>query len=164
MELAFAGKVTTELGFGGYNPVIGKLDLLTLTNSFFDIYFNLEEVNVNIIHPEVQFFAFPGMSPKVDYDYSPLTILQDMLRRGFICSLARRSSRSIPRNADDPMYVQRYPLGNDALQVIFQLVPFRGNLYICKGFGGIATAAYQGALDIDNISKVTADLICIFSQ
>lgn len=164
MEFAFAGEVTTELGFGGYNPAIGKLDLLTLTDSIFDIYFNLKDVNTNIIHPEVQFFAFPGMSPKADYDYSPLDILQDMLRRGFVYSLARRSNISIPRNSNDPIYIQRYPLGNDSLQVIFQLIPFRGNLYICKGFGGIATAAYEGALDIDNISKVAADLICIFSQ
>ena len=61
IEFAFAGQVVTELGFGGFNATTGKLDLLKLTDRVFDIYFDLASVGVTIIHPEVQYFAYPGM-------------------------------------------------------------------------------------------------------
>lgn len=159
MEFAFAGQVSTELGFGGLNEVTGKLDLLKLNDRVFDIYFDLKTVGVHIIHPEVQYFAYPDIKPSVTFDYSPLDLLQDMLRMGLAYSLAKRSNAFIPRNPGDPMYIQRYPLGNDALQVIFSLVPFRGNLYVGKGLSGKATAALQGAADIDTMNKITADII-----
>lgn len=159
MEFSFAGQAATELGFGGFNATTGKLDLLKLADRVFDIYFDLATVGVTIIHPEVQYFAYPGMAPEVTFDYSPLNSLQEMFRRGLAYSLTRRDSSLIPRNPGDPLYIQRYPLGTDALQVIFQLVPFRGNLYVSKGLSGKATAAYQGAADIDTMDKFTADLI-----
>lgn len=159
IEFAFAGQVSTEIGFGGYNADTGKLDLLKLSDRVFDIYFDLKTAGVNIIHPEVEYFAYLGIEPAVNFDYSPLNLLQDMFKRGLAYSLTKRDSGFIPRKSGDPMYIQRYPLGNDALQVIFQLVPFRGNLYVSKGMSGMATAAFQGALDIDTFNKQTADLI-----
>lgn len=159
MEFSFAGQVVTEIGFGGYNPIIGKLDLLKLTDRLFDIYFDLKTVGVNIIHPEVEYFSFKDMEPSVNFDYSPLDLLQEMFKRGLQYSLSKRDSAFIPRNPGDPQYIQRYPLGNDALQVVFQLVPFRGNLYISKGMSGKATAIYKGALDIDAMSKVIGQIL-----
>jgi hypothetical protein len=159
LEFAFAGQASTEIGFGGYNFDIGKLDLLRITDRAFDIYFDLKTVGVNIIHPEVEYFAYLGIEPAVNFDYSPLDLLQDMFRRGLAYSLTYRDSSFIPRSVTDPMYIQRYPLGNDALQVVFQLVPFRGNLYVSKGISGLATAVLEGALDIDAFDKETAVLI-----
>jgi hypothetical protein len=159
MEFSFAGQAVTELGFGGFNATTGKLDLLKLSDRVFDIYFDLASVGVTVIHPEVQYFAYPGMVPEVTFDYSPLNSLQEMFRRGLSYSLTSRNSSFIPRSPGDPKYIQRYPLGTDAVQVIFQLVPFRGNLYVSKGLSGKATAMYQGAADIDTMNKITADLI-----
>jgi hypothetical protein len=159
MEFSFAGQATTELGFGGFDATSGKLDLLKLTDRVFDIYFDLASVGVTIIHPGVQYFAYQGMIPDVTFDYSPLNSLQGMFKRGLSYALTGRDSSLIPRNPGDRRYIQRYPLGTNALQVIFQLVPFRGNLYVSKGLSGKATAVYQGAADIDTMDRVTADII-----
>ena len=159
MEFAFAGQVSTEIGFGGFDQESGKLDLLKLSDRVFDIYFDLKTVGVHIIHPEVEYFAYPGIKPSVTFDYSPLDLFQEMFQRGLSFSLAKRDNAFIPRSPGDPMYIQRYPLGNDALQVIFSLVPFRGNLYVGKGLSGKATAVLEGAADIDAMNKVTADII-----
>lgn len=162
IEFAFAGQTFTEIGFGAYNDTTGKLDLLRLSDRLFDIYFDLKSIGVNIIHPEVEYFAIRGMLPSVSFDYSPLNSLQLMLETGLAFSLARHNNAFIPRKSTDPMYIQRYPLGNDAIQVVFQLVPFRGNMYISKGISGVATAVLEGALNIDTLDKTTADFILIF--
>ncbi len=162
MEFAFAGQAATEIGFGGLDKEAGRLDLLKINDRVFDIYFDLDTVGVHVIHPEVQYFAFADIKPSVNFDYTPLDVLQEMLRQGLEYSLALRDNSFIPRNPGDPMYIQRYPLGNDALQLIFSLVPFRGNLYVSKGLGGKATAALEGAADIDTMDKNTADIIRAF--
>ncbi len=159
MEFAFAGQVSTEFGFGGLDKESGRLDLLKLTDRVFDIYFDLATIGVHIIHPEVQYFAFPDMQPSVTFNYSQLDLLQDMFQLALTYSLAERDNTFIPRSPGDPMYIQRYPLGNDALQIIFSLVPFRGNLYVSKGLSGKATAMLEGAADIDTMNRTTADII-----
>lgn len=163
IEFAFAGQTYTEIGFGGINDGTGKLDLLKMSDRLFDIYFDLKNLGVVIIHAEVQYFAIPGMQPSVTFDYSPLNSLQSMLETGLAFSLARHDSAFIPRKNTDPVYLQRYPLGNDALQVVFQLVPFRGNMYISKGITGLATAALEGALNVDTLDKTTAGIILAFT-
>ena len=102
MEFSFAGQAVTELGFGGFNATTGKLDLLKLSDRVFDIYFDLASVGVTVIHPEVQYFAYPGMVPEVTFDYSPLNSLQEMFKRGLSYSLTSRNSSFIPRSPGRP--------------------------------------------------------------
>lgn len=161
VEFLFGAQTFTELGFGGIDKGKQKLDLLKINDRAFDIYFDLKGLDVKLIHPEVQSFIVPGMVPSVNFDYSILngSILQDLLNVVTHISLQNRDSNVIPRDAGDSMYIQRYPLGDKALQMVFQMVPFQGNLYISQGLSGLATAIYKDALDLNALDKFTAMLI-----
>ncbi len=161
VEFLFAAQADTEVGFGGFNSSTNKLDLLKTSDRLFDIYFDLRALDVRVIHPEIQSFVVPGMQVRVDQDYSALNHaeLQQMFALACQLALKNRDRNFIPRSPGDPLYLQRYPLGTSALQMIFQLVPFQGNLYVSQGMSGAATGLYQGALDIDAMDKILAGII-----
>jgi hypothetical protein len=165
LEILFAAQTFTEIGFGGFNKAINKLDILKTSDRIFDIYFDLSKIETSIIHPEVQSFRFPNMEAKIAQDYSALDHpeLPTMLALAMAFALKNRDSRFIPRGAGDTTYMQRYPLGDDAIQLVCQLLPFQGNMYVSKGLSGIATAVYEGALDIDQLNKDTARIIQVFT-
>ncbi|MEJ7736992.1 MAG: hypothetical protein WKF97_06160 [Chitinophagaceae bacterium] len=161
IEIAFAAQVFSEIGFGGYNQKTGQLDLLKVNDRVFDIYFDTVLRAPKIIHHEVEYFVVPGMQPSVSIDYSALEkpAARKLLILALSYAFANRSNSVIPRVNPDPMYVQKYPLGTGALHILFQLLPFRGNLYINQSIGGLATAALEGALNIDNIDQLTGTAI-----
>ncbi len=165
LEILFAAQTFTELGFGGFNKSINKLDILKTSDRIFDIYFDLSKIKTSVIHPEVHSFRVPDMPVRVLQDYSALDHpeLPDMLRHALAFALKNRDATFIPRGAGDTTYMQRYPLGDDAIQLVCQLLPFQGNLYVSKGLSGIATAVYEGALDIDQLNKTTARIIQVFT-
>jgi len=161
IEFSFAAQLYTELGFGGVNTGIGKLDFIKVTDRVFDLYFDLNEIGVEIIHPEIQFFSEPGMSISSSFDYLPLenSEVQDAFRLAIQFALATRTTNLIPRMITDPKTIHRYNIGTKAFQLITQLVPFKQNLYINTGTSGVGTALYDGALDIDEIDLTIAALI-----
>ncbi len=158
LELSFAAQADSELGFGGINRQSGKLDLLKLNDRLFDLYFDLNSARLRSILPELRYHVIPGMEPKTDNDYTALgnPLLDEMLSEAMMYWLENRDCKVIPRSSSDSRFIQRYPLGDDAIQVVMKLVPFRGNLYISKGIGGIASAVLKGGLDISRINKEIA--------
>lgn len=164
LEILFAAQTFTELGFGGLNKSINKLDILKTSDRIFDIYFDLTSIKTSLIHPEVHSFRVPDMPVRVVQDYSALDHPEqpDMLRLALAFALKNRDAAFIPRSANDTAFMQRYPLGDDAIQLVCQLLPFQGNMYVSKGLSGIATAVYEGALNIDQLDKTTARIIQVF--
>ena len=170
IEFSFAAQTFTEIGFGAFDSSIGQLNLLKVSNRAFDIYFNQA---VNIIDSEAQYFKVPVMQPSINFNYGPLSSCQTMFATALKLVLAFRNTTFIPHGTGDPAYIQRYPLGtNNAfgpqnsgnpLVALFQLVPFRGNLYVSQGLSGLATGALQGTnqLDIATMTSVTAQLILL---
>ncbi len=168
IEFSFAAQASTEIGFGGFDSSINQLNLLKASDRVFDIYF---EQGVKIIEPEVQYFTLRNMQPSINFDYSPLNSLQNVFIDALRLALASRSATFIPHGTGDPQYIQRYALGThnafgpknkgNPLAAVFQLVPFRGNLYVSQGVSGMATGIFQGtnALDIDTMSSFVAELI-----
>jgi len=165
MEFLFSAQAFTEIGFGGYNPQVGKLDILKVNDRVFDIYFDLNGLGAKVIHPEIQSYRTPAMQPAVNVNYSLLDnpLMQDLFSTAMQYALANRNSDWIPRAAGDDAYLQRYPVGDNALQLVCELVPFQGNLYISQGLSGVATAVYENALDIDAMDKNLATLIRAFT-
>lgn len=155
LEILFSAQTFTEIGFGGFNSSTNQLDILKVNDRVFDIYFDLSQIKASVIHPEVHSFRFPAMAVTVAQDYSPLDhpSLKKLLIRAMSFALKNRDAAFIPRGAGDTTYIQRYPLGDNAIQLVCQLVPFQGNMYVSKGLSGAATAIYENALDIDQLDK-----------
>ncbi|MFT3677412.1 MAG: hypothetical protein QM781_16055 [Chitinophagaceae bacterium] len=155
LEILFSAQAFTEIGFGGFNSATNQLDIIKVNDRVFDLYFDLTKIKVSVIHPEVHSFRFPAMPVTVAQDYSPLDhpSLKALLVRAMSYALKNRNAAFIPRGASDNAYIQRYPIGDNAVQLVCQLVPFQGNMYVSKGLSGVATVVYEGALDIDQLDK-----------
>lgn len=164
IEFLFSAQLYTEIGFGGLNRETGRLDIVKVTDRVFDIYFDMEEIGVQLIHPEIQSFVTDAMQIGSAVDYSALDLfsVQETLRLAMEFALGRRSTGSIPRTTGDPINIQRYDIGTPAFKLVTQLVPYRQNMYVGMGTSGVGTAIYQGALDIDAIDRTTALLIRAF--
>ncbi|MBL7758393.1 MAG: hypothetical protein JNL59_13395, partial [Chitinophagaceae bacterium] len=164
LEILFSSQTFTEIGFGGFNSSTNQLDIIKVSDRVFDIYFDLTKIKASVIHPEVHSFRFPAMPVTVAQDYSPLDhpSLKELLIHAMAYALKNRNAAFIPRGSSDNAYIQRYPIGDNAVQLVCQLVPFQGNMYVSKGLSGVATAVYEGALDIDQLDKNLALIIRSF--
>jgi len=174
IEFSFSAQAFTEIGFGGLNTSTGQLDLLKLSDRVFDIYFDLNNLGVKVINAEVQHFVVPGMQPSINFDYTPLNHLQTFFAQVLKWALVSRDNGCIPHGTGDPVYLQRYPIGTNSswgtknagnpLAAVFQLLPYKGNLYVSQGLSGLVTGILQGAndMDIDTMTAVTASLITAF--
>ncbi|MGB8193157.1 MAG: hypothetical protein WCF67_14610 [Chitinophagaceae bacterium] len=168
IELLFAAEAFTELGFGGRVP--GKtLDILKVTDRVFDIYFDTKKFTIKPIHPEVYSFRMQSVTLSSTIDYSPLLQMDPAFELACQFAFADRSSTQIPRDAVDPTTIQRYPVGfeaytpDGAFMLVFQLLPFRGNIYVNTGLSGKGTAILEGSnMDIDQMDSTTAQLLRIF--
>ncbi|HVY74731.1 MAG TPA: hypothetical protein VG890_07870, partial [Puia sp.] len=101
--------------------------------------------------------------------YSPLLHLDPAFELACQFAFANRTSTQIPRDGSDPATMQRYPVGFDsykpdgAFLLIFQLLPFRGNIYVNTGLSGKGTAILEGSnLDLDQMDEVTAEILRAF--
>jgi hypothetical protein len=162
IEFLFAAQAYSEIGFGSLNRATGKLDLLQINDRLFDIYFDLERIQVQVIHPEIQSMVRPDMPISVFLDYSALNNLQSMFKLAAQFALASRNNNSVPRLATDSIMTQRYDLAGKSFGLVMQLTPYRGNIYVNKGMSGVGTAIYEGALNIDTLDELTATLIRLF--
>jgi hypothetical protein len=77
-------------------------------------------------------------------------------------AFARRNTNLIPRFPSNPSTLHRYDIGSstgvEAFQLITQLVPFKQNIYVNIGISGMGTVIYEGALDIDQLEKILANI------
>ncbi|MGN6179762.1 MAG: hypothetical protein ACTHNW_11315 [Mucilaginibacter sp.] len=174
IEFSFSAQAFTEIGFGGLNTSTGQLDLLKISDRVFDIYFDLTNLGVKVINAEVQHFVEPGMQPSINFDYSPLNHLQTLFAQVLKWALVKRDNSCIPHGTGDPVYLQRYAIGTNnswgaknagnPLAAVFQLLPYKGNLYVSQGLSGLVTGILQGTndLDIDTMTAVTASIITAF--
>ncbi len=174
IEFSFAAQAYTEIGFGGLNSTTGQLDLLKVADRVFDIYFDLSHLGVQVINPEVQNFVIPGMQPAINFDYTPLTQMQTLFAQVLKWSLVSRDNSCIPHGTGDPVYLQRYAIGTsnawgsknagNPLAAVFQLLPYKGNLYVSQGLSGLITGILEGTddLDIDTMTADTATIITAF--
>jgi len=174
IEFSFSAQTYSEIGFGGLNSTTGKLDLLKIADRAFDIYFDLTNLGIKVINVEVQHFVVPGMQPTINFDYTPLNHLQGLFAEVLKWALVSRDNGCIPHGTGDPVYLQRYAIGSNSswgannsgnpLAAVFQLLPYKGNLYVSQGLSGLVTGVLQGTddLDIDTMTAVTASLITDF--
>ena len=172
--VSFAAQAFTEVGFGGLNTSTGQLDLLKISDRAFDIYFDLTNLGVKVINAEVQHFTVPNMQPSINFDYTPLNHLQPLFAQVLKWALASRDNGCIPHGTGDPVYLQRYAIGTsnswgaknagNPLAAVFQLLPYKGNLYVSQGLSGLVTGILQGTndLDIDTMTADTASIITAF--
>ncbi len=163
MEFLFAAQAYTQIGFGGVNAETGRLDLVKTTDRAFDLYFDLDRIGATLIHPEIQAFRKPDMAISATVDYSGLdeAAVQEAFALALASALASRTDAVIPAQSG-AANVHRYNVGANAFQIVAQMVPFKQNLYVSMGASGLATAVYEGALDIDQLDQTTALLIRAF--
>ena len=125
LKIQFSGFAFTQIGFGGIDPTTKEVNLGRFSDSEFDLYFDLDHKDVQIMTPEIQNvtsfgFGFDGLG------LSRLPALQSLLTFALRTALASRSDRAIP-SAPGNRLQQRYKLPAASLKV--DLLPRRGNLY-----------------------------------
>jgi hypothetical protein len=132
IELQFSAQAYTQVGFGGIDPVTRTLDIGRFAEGFMDLYFDLDTIGVQLIHPEtwgmiVQGTGYAGFDPAI------YATLEPALEFAVWSLLRSRSDTAIPVDAAD-RFVQRYPIPAASLDV--HMFAQRGNLYGWLGLAG----------------------------
>jgi len=153
LELQFAAQAFTQIGFGAVDPSTKKLDIIRVTDTFIDLFFDLQRLNVRLIHPEVQDVETDGPV------FAPLTVksasvLEPAMLMALRFALAARDDSAIPSTAGNPLFHQ-YPIPGATIDM--HLTPFRGNLYgwvLLTGTGpshGLLAFFPNGTLDVSRM-------------
>ena len=148
IEFQFAAKAVSQLGFGGVDNQSNLLDLTKPNGQYVDIYYDLKQIGVQLMHPEVQ--SVTGIGPGA----VPLTInllgsLDDAFTRAMMLMLAKKSDRLIPFTKYERSHtLNKYHLAGQ--EIILILIPYRGIIYAQFGFNGELTTIlpYNEAGDV----------------
>ena len=106
-----------------------KLDIIRVSTTFLDLYFDLTRLRVHLIHPEVQGLQTTGPF------FSGLTVanlpqLQTVMLMALGFALKTRDDRFIPSPTGDPT-LQQYAIPSATTDL--HLKPNRGNIYAWVG-------------------------------
>ena len=160
LELQFSARVNAEIGFGTVNSDSGELDIIKVGDRFMDVYFNLDDAGIEIIHPDTQGHAATGDCYR-DLGCKQLSELQECFRMVIRAALQSRHSGVVPRKNGEPITVQTYTFAGQFLR--FQFWVYRGNLYAHMGFGGPALMLLEGGLfGIDAMDCATGEALRAF--
>lgn len=163
IELQFAAKVVSQLGFGGIDNQSNLLDLTKPNGQYVDIYYDLKRIGVQLIHPEVQsaIGVGPGVAPLT---MSILASLEDAFTRAMTLMLLKKSDQLIPFTKYESSFaLNKYHLAGQ--EIIIILIPYRGILYAQFGFKGqlITILPYNEAgdvlVDIDSVNCEFGEVI-----
>jgi hypothetical protein len=130
VEFRFGAQMPGQIAFGA--PSSGQIDITQVNpNRTFDIYYDLTAITLD---PAVQSVATYGATVASVTD-AALPALQSTFTALVQGMLAGNQAAWIPRQAGDPITIQRFRLGGDNW-IICQLNVARGNLYAQLGLGG----------------------------
>ena len=130
IEFRFGAQMPAQIAFGA--PSSGTLDITRVNpERTFDIYYDLSSITLD---PAVQSVATYGPAAASVSD-AALPALQPIFMTLVGAMLAGNQAAWIPRQAGDPVTLQRFKLGGGNW-VICQLNVARGNLYAQLGLAG----------------------------
>ena len=169
LEFQFAAEAFTQIGLGAVNMSANppKLDIIRVTDTLLDLYFDLTRLKVRLIHPEVQGLQSTGPI------FSALTVadlpqLQTAMLMALNFALKTRNDQFIPSPTGDPA-LQQYPIPTATID--FHLKPKRGNIYVWIGitgtpktvlkntFYGLLALFPGGPLNINTINCATGTIL-----
>ena len=141
LELQFAAEAYTQIGLGAVNSSLTppKLDIIRVTDTFLDLYFDLTRLRLHLIHPEIQ-----GLRP-AGAVFSSLTVadlphLHSAMLMALGFALKSRDDKLIPSPTGDPK-LQQYPIPGATVDL--HLKPEHGNIYVWIGIQRDASADSQ---------------------
>jgi hypothetical protein len=130
IEFRFGAHMPAQIAFGA--PSSGQIDITKANpNRTFDLYYDATTITLD---PAVQSVATYGAAVATVTD-AALPALQPIFTDLVAGMLVGNQAAWIPRQAGDPVTVQRFPLGGQNW-IICQLNVARGNLYAQLGLGG----------------------------
>jgi hypothetical protein len=125
LEIKFSAYAFTQFGFGGINPDTKEIDFMRFADSEFDLYFDLDHRDIQLITPEIQDLTIVGLGFD-GLNRSSLSALQPLLAFALRTALASRSDRAIPNDGFNRLE-QRYKFPAGSLGVTLR--PTRGNVF-----------------------------------
>ena len=152
LELQFSAEAFTQVGLGAVDPTTNKLDIIRVTDTFLDLYFDLTRLRVKLINPEAEGIQVGGSL------FAPLTVaslpaLEPAMLTALTFALKSRDDQAIPSPTNNPL-LQQYAIPGATID--FHIQPGRGNLLMWMGmsgvgdFNGLLSFFPGGAFDISS--------------
>jgi hypothetical protein len=139
LELQFSAEAFTQVGLGAVDPTTNKLDIIRVTDTFLDLYFDLTRLRVKLINPEAESAQVTGTL------FAPLTVaslpaLEPAMLTALTFALKSRDDQAIPSPTNNPL-LQQYAI--PGATVDFHLQPGRGNLFAWFGITGVKLSGFS---------------------
>ena len=133
LELQFSAEAFTQIGLGAVDPTTSKLDIIRATDTFLDLYFDLAQIGVKLIHPEVEAIQSRGALFSI-LNFASVPKLEPLMLLGLQIALKSRDDSAIPIPSGNPL-LQQYSIPGATVDFHLKLV--RGNLFAWVGITGV---------------------------